>query len=339
MDESLSFLLEARSYVESFIDVSLADFMFEETEEMKEKNEHNEKAKIGALDALKKAFSKLIEMVKNTIERITNFFKERMLSKEEKERFKEFKEMVKKNPELAKQKITIADFRAYEKAYDEALKELENEAKKENPSDEIGKQIVEKLSEELKNITEKGKGIATKAAISTTLDTAIQIADRNTQCAKAINAALKAELISLESVEKELGEKEVAKFEKKIERLSKAGFLHRWKVKIFHHKEMTLEAVLKSQFKKFLSFTNVGENGKVKPGESIIDTGSILKGVSKNPKLVSDALGGPKEAANFAKDMAMKSIQVKKAQKDTKKFIKKSKKDAEEFMSFITGKK
>lgn len=339
MDESLSFLLEARSYVESFIDVSLADFMFEETEEMKEKNEQNEKAKTGALNALKNAFSKLIEMVKNTIERIADFFKERMLSKEEKERFKEFKEMVKKDPELAKQKVTIADFRDYEKAYDEALKELENEAKKENPSNEIGKQIIEKLNEELKRITEKGSGIATRAAMSTTLDTAIQIADRNTQCAKVINTALKAELISLESVKKELGEKEVAKFEKKIERLSKAGFLHRWKVKILHHKENTLEAILRSQFKKFLSFTNIGKNGKVKPGKSIVDTGSILKGTAKNSKLVSDALGGPKETVNFAKNIAMSPIKTQKTKHEVQKSAKKLIKETNEFMSFITGKK
>ena len=44
-------------------------------------------------------------------------------------------------------------------------------------------------------------------------------------------------------------------------------------------------------------------------------------------------------AAKFAKDMAMKSIQVKKAKDQTNKFIKKSKKDAEEFISFVTGKK
>ena len=60
MDEALQYLTEAQMHIDAFIDVSLADSFFEETDEIRAINESNESHKTGALEALKKAFSALM---------------------------------------------------------------------------------------------------------------------------------------------------------------------------------------------------------------------------------------------------------------------------------------
>jgi hypothetical protein len=74
MDKSLMYLVEAQSYINKIKDVSLCDFFFEETDEMKEINTENEKATKGALNALKKSFRVLIDKIKEIIKSIGDFF-------------------------------------------------------------------------------------------------------------------------------------------------------------------------------------------------------------------------------------------------------------------------
>lgn len=333
MDEALYYLLEAQSFIDSFVDISLADSFFEDTDEAKDAVAHNEKAKTGAIASLKKAFHAMIEAIKNIINNIADFFRTRALTPEEKKRYEEFKQMVKSDPDFAKQKITIDDWKEYEKAYDEALKELEAEANKPNPSSEIIDKVVAELTEKIKGLADKGKGVAGRAAMSVTLSTAVDIADQNATCAKAINLALKQELISLEDIEKTLGADAAAKFEKKIERAAKNGFLHRARVRIFKHKERTFEAIIKKQYKNLLSFTNI-KNGKVKDGKAVIDGGSVVNGIVKNKKTVDDALGGSGETVKLAKNIASGAVKAKMAQHRIVKKAKEAKKEADDFKTF-----
>ena len=338
MDIALQCFMEAQSYIDSFYDIPLSDMIFEETEEVKEKIEHNEKAKNGALSSIGKMIDALINMVKELMNKITNFIREGFLSKDERAKYKNFKEMVKSNPDLASKKVTIEDWRAYEKAYDDALKKLEEEANKPNPSLDIANGIVEALSKTIESYASEGTDIAARVAIQTTLDTAIDIADKNVTCAKAINFALQNELIKLDNIKEQIGEKEVAKFEKKIDRLSRAGAIHRIRVKLFNRKEATLQGILKKQFNRLLSYTNI-KNGKLEDGKPIADKKSLLKGMSKNPKFTTQALGGAENAAKLAQQIATDTITVKRNEKEAKKSIKNAKRDIQDLKNFIGIKK
>jgi hypothetical protein len=293
------------------------------------------------MSSIKKAIESLIGMVKGMIENIKNFFKEKFMSADERQRYKEFKQMVKSDPELAKQKVTITDFREYEKAYDEAIKELEKEAAKDQTAemlDDAAEKITKELSDKINDLASKGKDTATRASLAVTLDTAIQIADRNTACAKAINFALESELIKLDAVEKQLGEKEAQKFKKKINRLANAGFVHRHIVKLLHRKEMTLEAILKNQAKTLLSYTNV-KDGKLEKGKLPIDTTSVMNGAIKNPKLTSKALGGADNTAELAKNIAVNSVKVNHTKRKVEKKYNKLKNEVNDGLKFVGLKK
>ena len=331
MDEALYYLLEAQDYINSFVEISLVDSFFEESNESKELNDKNEKSRIGAIEALKKAFRALINTIKDMIDKFGDFFRTKALSSEERERYAEFKKMVKDDPDMAKRKITIDDWKRYEKAYEEALKELDAEAKKSDPRSDVINDIIENLKKNISNLAGDGKDATSRAALSVTLSTAVDIADQNVTMAKAINFALKNELIKLEDIEKSLGHDVVAKFNKKIEAASKNGIIHRAKVMIFKHRDRTFKAIIKKQFKKLLSFTNI-KDGKIEQGKSVIDSGSISRGIIKNHDMVVAAAGGKEEANELAKKFAKSAVDVQiqkyKANRTVNK-IKKQKKQAE----------
>jgi hypothetical protein len=320
MDEAYFYLREAQAYIDSFIDISLEDSFFEATEEAKKANINNQKATTGALGALKNAFDALIELVQTIISSIGNFFKS-LFSGSERKQYDDLRKKIKNNPELGKQRVKVEDFEEYDKCYEQALKELENELKKDDPSVENSNAIVEKLQASLEKLaTEK----ASRVAYVTTLDTALDIADRNTTLAKAMNYALEKELINLEDVRKKLGDKEVDKFEKKMKKLSNAGIIHRIYVNTIKKKENSLEGVLKRQAKRLLDFTNIS-NGKFKEGEAIVNKGSVIKGALKHPVYTTKVLGGPENAANLAKSNVSNAINSKYVKDDLKFFFKKKK--------------
>lgn len=334
MDATLQYLMEAQSYIDSFIDISISDAFFEDTEESKEIVKHNEEAKGGAVNALKKAFSAMINAIKNMISNITDFFQTRALSPEEKKRYAEFKQMVKSDPNFAKKTVTIADWKEYEKAYDEAVKEIEALANQQDVSQDMVDGIVGKLMDKISSLAGKGKDAGSRAALSVTLSTAVDIADHNVTCAKAINFALRNELISLQKIEGTLGEKSAAKFEKQIKVAAKNGIIHRAIVRIFKHKDRTFQAIIKKQFNNLLSFTNI-KDGKVEKGKKIVDAGSLTRGTIKNHQLVVDTMGGKDAASNFAKNMATTAAKAELAKVTVKHRAKKKKKEWDDFKTFM----
>lgn len=342
MDEALYYLTEAEECMKSIIPISLADSFFEETDEAKDANEKNEKAKTGAIAAIKKAIHSLIQSIKDMITKFADFFRTMALTPEEREQYKAFKKMVKEDPDFAKKTITIADWRAYNKAYEEALKELEEAAKKPSFGNEAVDAIIENLQSKISELADTSKGAAGRAALSVTLSTAVDIADQNVTMAKAINFALKNELISLEDIEKSLGAEEAAKFSNKIEKAAKNSIFHRARVKIFKHRDKTFKAIIKRQFNDLLSFTNI-KDGKVKDGKSIVDKGSIARGVIKNRKMVVDAVGGKENATEISKNLAataakagMAKFKMDSTIKKAKKSAKKSAKEMEELKKFFS---
>ena len=333
MDEVLRYLSEAEYYINSYEDISLADSFFES-----EENEKNEEAGNGAVNALKKAFGHLIEVVKTIIKSIKDFFESKFLSADEKRRYKEFKAMVKSDPNLKNTKVFVEDFREYERVYDEALKKLEEESKKPTFNNEVVEAIEKACLESLKKLNDKYGDVAKRAAHSITLSAAIDLADSCQMAAIAMNGVLNAELVSLEDTEKLLGDKKVKKFKKDMEAAAKNGLFHRIKVKLLRRKCDTLNALAKKEMNKILAFTNIDKDGKVKSGKKVVDTASLSKGVAKNIDVVSDALGGSKETAEVAKNLALATINTKKAEYKLKKKGKDAAKITKDALHFVTGK-
>ena len=337
MDVILESLKEAQSYIDMMEDLPLYDTFFKEGEDDKE-----EVASEGAFAAIKKAFEKLIQLVKDMLHSIKDFFASMFLSKEEKEKYKEFKRRVKTDPNLKGQKVFMEDWKEYEKIYNEALKKLEEESKKSTFNAEIANDVLEWTSDKLKALGDKYGEVAKRAAYSVALDTAIDMADACQLAAQGMEGALNLELVSLEKVEKELGEKKAKKFKKDLESAAKNGLFHRIKVALFKRKTATLSGIAKKQAKRLLAFTNLEVDDKklkVKDGKKIIDTKSIQKGVISNGDVTVDALGGVKNTAATAAGLAQTAIEAEKLKRKGIKAVKEAKRKKDQARDFIFGKK
>lgn len=281
MDDCILYLSEALEYTNAIVDVPLADLLFENSDEAKEVNERNEMASKGAIASIKNAIQKLITTIQTLIKNFTDFIKNKFMSKSDKEAYKEIRDEVHSNPELAKEKVSIEDFSQYEKIYDEALKKLNNEMLKKDPDTETVPTIMETMTKEIQQLKGVGGEISKRAAVVVPLKTAVDIADRNVICARAISAAMNSELVSLEQAKKTLGDKQVARYKKKIEKYAKNGIFHRAKVRLLNRKLSTLESVLKSQVNAILSFSNLDRNRRSNKKKPIVTRGSIIRGAIK----------------------------------------------------------
>lgn len=338
MDECASYLIEAIEYTNAIVDISLADSFFENSAEAKEINDRNEVASQGAINSVKKAFQALINAIKTLIKNFTDFIKNKIMTKSEKEEYKQVRAAIRSNPELGNTKVKIDDFSQYEKIYDNTLKEINDEMVKQEPDPQKIPSIMDAMSNKIKNLATVGTDISKRAAIVVPLKTAVDIADKNVVCAQAINAAMNSELISLEGAEKILGNKQVAKYKKKIERYAKNGMFHRAKAKILKYKQATLKSVLKQQIDTIRSYTNLNERFKAPTGTSPVTTGSVIKGSINNLQFTSDVVGGPKGAIKVAKASKVIRGATKVASASTnvaKKVPKHVEKNIKDFKSFI----
>ena len=131
MDEIAMYLREAYMYIAEMKETALSDIFFENM--IGAENDPQEKASSGALNSLKKAFQKLIDFIKNMIEKISNNIRNLFASKSEKEDYQKAKKNIQENPEIANMTVETIDFSRYEKIYDDGIKELDDEMKKDEP--------------------------------------------------------------------------------------------------------------------------------------------------------------------------------------------------------------
>jgi hypothetical protein len=322
----------AQSYLESYVDRSVADSFFEADDE-------NDKAGEGARSALQKVFAKLKEIVQKILDAIKNFFDYAFLTKEEKQRYNELKAALKQDKELANTKITVEDFKVYEKLFDESLKELENEAKKDNFDEDKANKVLEKLEIALKKTGEKAAQAGKRAAMSVGLTAAVDLADNCEIAAKGMKFALDNEIATLDSLEKELGGQRVKKAKKNIDSAAKNSIFHRAKVKILRKKCNTLSDLAKKEKKKILSFTNLDEHGHLKAGKKLpVTPGSVNAGASKfsNRQIVKDTLDMEKPGGNV--EYAKKFVEIQSKAHKNKKRAAHNKKAWSDAKKFFTGK-
>ena len=259
----------------------------------------------GAIGSLKNAIDKLIKLVKALIQKIKDFVEELFMDDEERMNYQAFKKFFSEHPELGKEQVTVQDFKEFEKAYDEAIKELESASKKESFVESTCKMILNRLEDKIKVLSEKGKEVGKRGFISITLSTLLEICNRNKTSAQVLNTVLKNELVSLEGVEKELGKDRADQFKKSVDKLSRQGLFHRFKVQILQRKEMTLMGVLKDQFFELSKFVKV-KNGKISISATQITKATLDPRNKTNKNLVRD-ISGSDEAYKKAKKQMYKA--------------------------------
>lgn len=334
MQESAIFIQEAYDALGAISYVSMAEAFLEESVEAQDTVTQNDSLMLKAVNGVKKAITAIIEFIKNTLSK----FKAgvvKLFSKETKKDYDQAVKNIRSNPELGNTKVEIQDIDVLNAPFDEALKQLDAELKKENPSKEVGEAILAKLQEKLKTVTSEGGRVTSRAMTAVTLKTLCDIADKNVQSAKLINTALEQELINLEDARKILGDKSVARYEKKIAKYAANTALHRLKAKVFHYKEATLMSVLKDEFKMICSYTNIDSEHPLKNkanGKDPVTKGTIIKGAIKNPRFTLDAMGGVKgvrQAAKVAGDVADSIDKITDMKNKGKKAAAKEKKEAE----------
>ena len=291
----------------------------------------------GAIGALKSAIDNLIKLVKSLIQKIKNFIEELFMDDERKENYQAFKRFFNENPELGKTKVTVQDFKEFEKAYDEAIKELDSASRKEGFVESTAKMILNNLENKIKILSDKGKDAGKRGLVSVSLSTLLEICNRNKTSAQALNTLLKNELVSLEGVEKELGKDRADQFKKSVDKLSHQGLFHRFKVQILQRKEMTLMGVLKDQFSELSKFVDI-KDGKPTTNGKQIAKATLGPGNKTNKSLVRDVAGSDKAYKKAKKNIARAAVADVASpviKKGLHSFVKNRTKDD---FHFITGK-
>lgn len=282
MDESLYFLAEAMDYLDQYVEISDLDAIMEATDKAKEANANNEKAGGGALNAIKNAIQSLINLVKNSISAVVNFIQEAFMSRDQRAKFNAFKQKMAKDKRYAGKKIRVSDFREYEKQYDNAISRIDKIYRSGGSADEA-EAVMAELNGTLRNLKKAAKGGVT----TMTLQAALELADRNMVAAKGIQKALESENGLLQAITDSVGDKEAAKFKKKVDNYARDGVFHRMKVNLLCRKQKDLVAVGQSLIKNITSFFKVDAAGNVS-----VTKGSFMNGVYRNAGTINAVMKG-----------------------------------------------
>ena len=124
MRDSFVELMFAKECLEQYQDLSLSDMFLEETDEIKETNKNNENLLHKATTAVGSAIKKLIDMIKDCIDRVKEFISTRFMSKEQRLKYKQLKQAAMSNPSLGNKLVEIESFAPYDAVYNEGINRL-----------------------------------------------------------------------------------------------------------------------------------------------------------------------------------------------------------------------
>jgi hypothetical protein len=200
-----------------------------------------------------KAIQAVITMINKLITSITDFVQRCTMSGEERKAFDAYREACKKDPSLKNKKITVKDFRQTQAQYEQMVKEVETEIKAvkadgNHPIDAITKKVNDFLGNAVGGV---------KAVFAT--DLGVKIAESNIQAAKVISTYLNNSKTAMQELSKSLGDKEAAKFKKRVDNASKETILNRLKIRIFHKQYESLEDCIKSTAQTLSDIPQIGQ--------------------------------------------------------------------------------
>lgn len=222
IDDCLYHLMEAEKCMKDYQELDIYTEIFEATDpKTAVQLKRNEKAISGTTNHLKAAFNAIIQMIRNLISSITDFFQKRLMKDSERQAYEDFKAACKNNPELANKKITVMDFRKFNKEYEQLLAEAEDTDRKlatgqDTPVEEI-----------IKKMTEFCGGAAKGAMTAVGCEVALNYASSSREAAQKMLNVLKTDEQVHQQIVDAIGKKEAKKFEKSMAALGKRATLRR----------------------------------------------------------------------------------------------------------------
>lgn len=222
MDIVLESLNEVDRILADCKDVHLYNWIFEEDDpETAAQLKTNAEGATKADSLLRRAINKIKEIFNKIRAGIHNLIEYWGASKDEKAEFEEFCKKAQSDPNLKNQKVTFHDYSQLMRDLDSDCADFEkqytdfkNSELEENPN------LLKKIESKLNEAGIKSKEIAQAEAASFTLEVAIRYAKQSRAHAQKVQKWLNFDLGLVDAIEKELGSKEIRKFQKKIKKLN-----------------------------------------------------------------------------------------------------------------------
>ena len=293
LDECLTELYEAERCLNMYEKVDPYLEIFEaNNDDVKAQVENNEKATNGAIEHLKNAGEALLNMIRNIIDSIKDFFKKRNMDALEREAYESFKEACKKDPALKNKKITVTDYRKLQTEYSKILKEVEeyDRALASGRKTDV---------EELANaITNRVAGVAKGVSVAVSCDAALKMASSSKELSQMMLAKLQSDEKLQETLVNSIGAKQAKQMEKDLKSLGKRFSLKRhWMKK---HGQLC-NSVDEAVYKTFEQVKDLCKNPSL---SAISDNKTIIKGALGN-KEVKDTIRDVKDITSYSAGTAI----------------------------------
>ena len=313
--------LEIQELMEEFTDMSYGEVQLYESVVSKIRNRDKEKIwdkNQSVMVNVVNLVGRLIKECKNLILKILNSIKNAVdyvfLKKEDKERYAQYEAYLKTHPAYKGKTVTVKDWKKIEKKYDIALKEAET-LSKQVASGSISQEEMRKRE---KTILDDLGDVGTTCLSVMTVDAALRIAKQSEDGAKKIKIMLDHDQLLIEQLEKDLGDKEVAKFRNKIDSLCQQTYFTNLKAKILGKKQKDLTTAVSD---------TIDEIAKVPTGNKGF-LGNLVEGASyamKNRGMIAKGakvLAKDKETRDSAKRVMQKGKEIKGTIDGVKQYVK-----------------
>lgn len=290
LDDCLFHLMEAQKCLDMYIDIDPFEEIFEATDpKTAVKLKTNAEAKSGALSHLKAAAQAVLNLIRNIISSIVDFFAKRFTSKKQREAYENFKAACAKDPSLKNKQITIMDFRKFNKEYESLLKEAEAADRalaegKDYPADDL-----------IKKISSFCGGAAKGVVVTVGCEAALQFASSSTDAAHQILNTLKSDEKMQAMLVDTIGKKETKRFEKQLAIFGKRTGLRRKIMQLKGYASTSFENAIENTLNQVEDLVS-GATGIAKstPGNdpsknSISNTVATVKGVLTGDNFIDNA--------------------------------------------------
>lgn len=193
--------------------------------------------KEGIINKLIDSIKKIIKEVRNQVQKFKKSFGDHlrygMLSEKKKKEFDKFSEWLSKNPSAKNKKVTVKDWERILRQYNKTEKSILSMMKDENID---SRTLNQKANDMIKDLL----SIKDSASAALTVDLCMVFARKSPKMALLVQTAIENSSDAIENIEKQLGQKEVIKLQKNLEKLTKESVGHKILTTLFRQKEKTL---------------------------------------------------------------------------------------------------
>lgn len=187
----------------------------------KSQMQKNQEAESKGRSGIMKIIDAVLKMARKIREAVTEFMQKRKMDAAERKAYEQFRAMIKADPSLANKKLRVRDFQEMQKRYQGFMKECEDAYRK----------VQEDANHPIQDLLDKGKNFV-KNNLSGVFQSVnavglMNMAARNKESARFVLSVVKSDEAMIESMRKEMGDKQFKKWEKDMKKLTKLLSLKR----------------------------------------------------------------------------------------------------------------